>query len=234
MNERSLKELLDKGYLDDVVFAGAGGYLGESLKQIVAQKYEDLRCGELYYEPESPKGIYVGEKKAVCLWALKNYTMNWLRETIEENMGERILAILGVTESDAKSSCEATTQDKQPYVKSFIVPSEPKAMKYPDAYHIEYISEKGNSMGFVVSGLFVAKENVCVNDLKKYYNAYFKSGKIMPCKKIHSRRPCTYAKLINKEGLNDFLSQKQNTIKDSESGILIAELVYPFVVKLVS
>ena len=229
-----MKKLFDAGFLDQVVFATAGGYLGETLPQIVSQKYDDLQCGDLYYEAAPSKKNYTEGKKSVCLWALKNYTMDWLRETIEKKTDEKIYVIFGLTESDSKSSCEVATQAEQACVKEFIVPSEEKAIEYPETYHVEYINKKGNSMANLVSGLFVSSENVCAKDLKKYYVGHFQSGKMISCKEIHSRRPCTFAELVNREALNDYLSQKQNTILDSESGVLIAELVYPFVVKLVS
>ena len=230
MKAISLKELLDMGKLDRIISSRAGGYLGETLEQIIMQKLEDLKDGELYYEQEITDGKCTeGEKTPVCLWSLDSRSEVWLRDKLsEDNMKKEIYVVFGLTDSKAKSSCETADQDEQNYVKKIILPEHENVI-YPENYHKEYINENKKSMAFLVSDLYVAKENIYADEIKKYYKAYFANGNAEPLNRVHSQCTYAYAEIENREGLESFLNEKQDTISDCETGVIIAKLIYPYV-----
>ena len=107
MKAISLKELLNMGKLDRIISSRAGAYLGETLEQIIMQKLEDLKDGELYYEQEITDGKCTeGGKTPVCLWSLNSSSKEWLRDKLsEDNMKKEIYVVFGLTDSKAKRSC---------------------------------------------------------------------------------------------------------------------------------
>lgn len=106
---------------------------------------------------------------------------------------------------------------------------EQETVLYPENYHKEYINQNKKSMAFLVSDLYVAKENIYADEIKKYYKAYFANGNAEPLNRVHSQCTYAYAEIENREGLESFLNEKQDTISDCETGVIIAKLIYPYV-----
>ena len=229
VKEISLKDMLAEGKLDRIISTTIGDYLGETLEQIIAQKLKDLSNGELCYEPEITDGKCTeGEKTPVCLWSFRNHTddwMSWLRGKVTKD-NQEIYVVFGLTNSEAKSRCEASSQDKQNYVKKIILPEQEIA--YPESYHKEYINQNSKSTAFLISELYVAKENIDTDDIGKFYKAYFANGTKKQLNEV-DHRLTTYAEIENRKGLEDFLNEKQRTTSDGKTGVVIAKLVYPYV-----
>lgn len=106
---------------------------------------------------------------------------------------------------------------------------EQETVLYPETYHKEYINKTKGSMAFLVSDLYVAKENIYADEIKEYYKAYFANGKTEQLNRVCSLCTYAYAEIENREGLESFLNEKQDTISDCETGVIIAKLIYPYV-----
>ena len=233
MREISLKELLDAGKIDRIISTRAGGYLGESLEQIIMQKLEDLQCGDLYYEEETvDEECFKVNKTPVCLWSLDSSSEEWLRNKLsDDNMKKEIYVLFGLTDSPSKTHCETTSQDEQNYVNT-ISTEEQEVIIYPDNYHREYINQNKKSMAFLISELYVAKENIYADEIKEFYKAYFANGREKQLDKVFPLITYSYAELENRGGLKQFLDDMQGTINDIETGVIVAKLVYPYVVSV--
>lgn len=233
LKEISLKELVDIGKLDRIIYSTAGAYLGEGLEKIIIQKLEDLQCGDLYYLQEADEKKGIEEKKTpVCLWALDSRAQDWLSDKLsKENNNEEIYVIFGLTNSRAKSECENVNLDKQKYVGEICLKGQDPII-YPENYNKEYISQNRNSMAFLISDIFVAKENIDAVDIKKYYKAYFRDAESKQLNDVFNRVTYAYAEIEDVEGLKNYLDENQDTISDKETGVMIAKLIYPYVVSV--
>lgn len=211
----SLKELLEKGQLDTIIYSKIGDYLGESAYQILQNKLMDLN--------ENIKLEFESKSVHACFWSLAGNQQEWLQTSINERKKENeFYMILSYTGS--KNLSGATDKTAQ-----FYSLDQKIYYSYPNKYRPEYISSR-SSMSFLISELYYCEENITREVIEEAFTAIFKCGKSKKIKDCSRQKPFFLAELRNTDK-NNLKKKLENAVVDSnKTGLIIAKVVSPFVV----
>ncbi len=222
----SIKDLIDNHKMDRIIYSKAGDYLGETIYEILSNKFSDL---QKKYNPIEEQQAETG----TCFWAIAGEQQDWLRQVLMKE-GKKESVYLFLVYTGSKSLSGETAERKA--AKAFSLKRKgDKKTKYPCCYVDELIGDR-NNMAFLISDFYSPKEEINSEMIEESYTAIFQNTytNVEPSHISEGDKRKTYYLGELRDVDKEQLLRQLETVNcnKNQTRMLVARLEYPYVVAL--
>ncbi|MBQ4282466.1 MAG: hypothetical protein IJB96_00875 [Lachnospira sp.] len=218
----SIKKLLEKNKLDYIIYTKAGDYLGETLYQILFNKFADLQCK---YDPFEKQYKDTG----MCFWSVAGDQQEWISRMLSSKCDKKDVYML-LFYTGSKNLSTALPKEKKAKTFSLKRKDEYK-YEYPDFYVDELLGNRKN-MAFLIADFYYPKEEIVTDMIETAYEGMFESS--APSYICSGYNQKTYYLATIKANDKKRLLQIVEGAKEdtNQTRMILARLTYPYVVAI--
>ena len=225
LEEISVKELVEQNHLDRIIYSKAGDYLGETIYEILSNKFADL---QEKYNPFEQKEA----DKGMCFWSVAGDQQDWLRSILSSDKKEDVYILLFYTGS---KNLSAKTADEFNAVSFSLKRKRDKKYPYPTEFVPELVSNR-NNMAFLISDFYYPKEEISTEIIEGAYTAIYEQV-YSDSRPIHIsegvKQKTFYVGELQNGDREILINQLKTANCDrNNTRMILAKLQYPYVVAL--